>query len=93
MLKEDTRDYFSLFTYLVISHRKARENQLEPGTGLFDPGAAAYNRCRLRPRPPPAQDYGCHGGPRRRRPPRLVAEVLGTGQLPNNFVGALLDRF
>ena len=31
--------------------------------------------------------------PGRRRPPRLVAEVLETGRLPDNFVGALLARF
>ena len=93
MLKEDTRDYFSLFSYLVISHCKARENQLDPCTGLFDPGAAANNRRRLRLPPPAVQDAGCHGVPGRRRPPWLVAEVLRTGQLPDNFIGALSDWF
>ena len=31
--------------------------------------------------------------PGRRRPPRSVAEVFGTDQLPNAFFGALSDRF
>ena len=31
--------------------------------------------------------------PRRRRPPRLVAEVLSTGRLPNTFAGVMLSRF
>ena len=31
--------------------------------------------------------------PERRRPPRSVAEVLGTGRLPDIFSGALSARF
>ena len=31
--------------------------------------------------------------PGRHRPPRLVAEVLETGQIPDSFVGALSARF
>ena len=31
--------------------------------------------------------------PGRRQPPRLVAEVLGTGRIPDAFIGALLARF
>ena len=50
------------------------------------PAAAAYRR-----RPPETpiamSDHG------RRRPPRLVAEVLETGRLPDSFAGALSARF
>ena len=58
-------------------HGKARKNRLKPGTSRVDPGAAAC-RCRRRCRgTPDAMD-----NPGRCRPPRSVAEVLGTGRLP-----------
>ena len=47
--------------------------------------AAAYTyRCRLRMTPDAMANPDC------RQPPQLVAEVLETGRLPDNFVGALL---
>ena len=49
--------------------------------------AAAADRRRPRETPVAMSDPGC------RRPPRLVAEVLETGRLPDSFVGALSARF
>ena len=49
--------------------------------------AAAPYRCQPRKTPVAMSDPG------RRRPPRLVAEVLETGRLPYTFVGALSSRF
>ena len=50
--------------------------------------ATAYDYCRRQHRTPDAMS-----NPRRRRPPRLVAEVLSTGRLPNTFAGVMLSRF
>ena len=75
-----------MFSHGKVFHGKARENWLNPGTGIVDHGAAA-RRCR-QCRTPGAMD-----DPGRRCPPRLVAEVLGTGRLPDGFFGALSARF
>ena len=71
--------------------------------GLQKPGLT-HALASLTPVPPPAAAaaaYHCEpcktlvsmSDPGRRRPPRSVAEVLNTGQLPDSFVRALSARF
>ena len=76
-------------------HSKTRKNRHDPGTGLVDPGATARRCCRRRRLclglPPPAA-LDAMDNPGRRRPPWLVAEVLGTSQLPDSFVRDLSAR-
>ena len=72
-----------------LSPRLGSRNRIDPGTDLVDYGApAAYAYGHLRRWTPDAT-----ADPRRRRPPWLVAEVLGTGRLPDAFVRALLAWF
>ena len=74
---------------LAFTERLAK-TWLDPCAGLVDPGAAAAAAAyRRRPRETPVT----MSDPGRRWPSRLVAEVLETGRLPDNFVGALLARF
>ena len=60
-------------------------------TPVTPPAAAVDSVDRYRRRPLLSPDV--MGKYRPTQPPRLVARVLGTGQLPNNLVGVLLEWF
>ena len=77
-----------MFSHKKGFHGMACKNRLDPGTGLVDPGAASAASAYVYQR----RQHGkrdAMANPGHRRPPWLVAEVLGTVRLPNDFVGEI----